>query len=506
MESRGSDSPTRGRSQGRGLGVGAALGLALAAAGVYVLIAGGFRFEFRPTRFAHHMHLADAFLRGQMYLPEHAVRELEQRARDRADAEIAAWAAETGRNPTTDDRARARERELRVARLDWSEMDGRLYGYWGPLLPALMMPIVAVWGTGVSDALVSAVLGGLNVALFGWLLRRVDRRGLCPLEQAAAVGLVLVLAFGSMHLYMASAGTVWLAAQLVALTAVLATCVAMTGARNALGGVAWGGVFFGAALLGRNITVLMLPFFVMLIWLRAPGAGALRRRAALGRLMVFIVPCAAAIGVQAWYNQARFGSVFDTGQAVLIRATGDPRYRVDFEQYGQFHPHFVLRNARHYFWHWGLVRDENDEWTFDPEGNAMFLVTPPLVYALLAWRRRSGFTLALVAGVVPFMVGLLMFRATGYRQFGNRYLLEALPLLLLLVGCGTRGRLTDVGFVLMALAIGINLWGTSRFCHEAFEPVAPWMASVVWPVMITAALLAWLGFMRRRGRRNHVAP
>jgi hypothetical protein len=124
----------------------------------------------------------------------------------------------------------------------------------------------------------------------------------------------------------------------------------------------------------------------------------------------------------------------------------------------------------------------------------MFLVSPPLLYAFLAWPRcgrrahtsgsgsggpapasgsasepqslalRRGFVIALLAGTLPMLVALMLFFATGYYQFGNRYLLDVMPLLLLLVASGMDGRVTRTASVLVALAIIANLFGAYRFC------------------------------------------
>ena len=79
-------------------------------------------------------------------------------------------------------------------------------------------------------------------------------------------------------------------------------------------------------------------------------------------------------------------------------------------------------------------------------------ITPPLLFLFLAWRQRDAFTLALLCGAIPVVAALLLFRATGYFQFGNRYLLDAMPLLLLLVAAGMKGRLSLAGGVDLCLA------------------------------------------------------
>ena len=85
-----------------------------------------------------------------------------------------------------------------------------------------------------------------------------------------------------------------------------------------------------------------------------------------------------------------------------------------------------------------------------------------------------------------------MYFATGYVQFGPRYLLDAMPLLLMLVATGMRGRLTHVGYVLIVLAIAANLFGTYRLCDREFAPIQGWVTYWTLPALVAVALLARL--------------
>ena len=485
---------------------------------IYLLIAGGFRCRYVQTDYAHHVYVADAFLHGQLHLRPEALEQMENLATQRVDAELALQARASGRLPTPEERLKAIQEHLNgVTLLDWSVVDHKLYGYWGPLTPAVFVPFVAAFGTGISDSLLTALFGAVNVALFYRLLRRVDAAGLLPMTEPGRIALTLGLGLGTVHFYMSCFGTVWFTAQIVALTAMLAACLAATSVRNRPRDVLLSGIFFGAALLGRTIVGAMLPFFVVLIYARTNGLPA-RARAVLRRLAVFALPCVVAVLLQGAYNYGRFGGVFESGQAELLRQTGNPLLTPDYEQYGQFHPHFLARNAKYYLWNWTLpLKDEpgtkpSDQHAggtflvtpllrgirgepmvceaFDPNGNSMFLVTPLFLYALFAWRRRTTFTLGLACGALPFLAALLLFRATGWVQFGNRYLLESLPLWLLLAAAGMRGRLTVAGYVLLVLSIAVNLCGTYCMCEAMFQRIAPYIGPYLLPSLTALALLA----------------
>ena len=460
---------------------------------VYVLVAGGFRFEFGQTRYAHHVLMADAMLHGQLHIRDEVLRPIIEKGRGEAEADLRKFQRETGKTiPPEQAEAEIRSWIIHRTLNDWSSVDGRVYGYWAPLAPVLMMPLVAAFGVGVSDLLMNALFGGLNVGLFYWLLRRVDRAGLYGTSEPCRLALTLLLGFGTVSFYLSSSGRVWFAAQVFTLTAVLAAMIAACSPSNRRRDYLASGICFGTAILGRNVVALIGPFFLTLMWLRSAGIAGHRLRWFVRSAAAFCVPVMLAAGVQGAYNHARFGDVFDSGQAALLHTHGDPRFLRDYEQHGQFDFHFLPRNLKHYFWNLNVPRLSDGRLWFDPDGNSMFLVTPPLVYALMAWRRRAPFTSVLAAGAVPMLAGLLLFRATGYYQFGNRYLLEMMPLLLLLVAGGMGGRLSHVGYALVVLAVAVNLYGTYQYCRPQFAAIDPWVGALTLPVFVALALLGRL--------------
>jgi len=442
--------------------------LGLIAAVPYLAVAGSMRCDYSQSPAAYHVFTADAMLHGQLHLRDavldsHFARQ-EQRARAMADRI-----------------QRSRGEQWTPQRLDaflrtsifhdLAIHDGKFYAYWAPLTPALLVPWVAVFGPGASDRLFDALLGAVNVALAYWMFRSVDRCGLRRISEPCCVALTILLAFGTVHFWLSCAGSVWFAVQVATLTPLLLSIVALTARRNSPGTCAASGALFGAAILGRNTVLLLGAFFLVVIWLRQrqEGTQAVRRFAV--RAIAFGVPVIAAGLVQMAYNYARFGDVFESGIGIAVHTGGEPRFVADYDRYGAFHPAYLRKNLYYYFGNLHFpVR--NGQRTFDPEGNSMFLVTPPLLYLLWVWRQRDGFTLALLCGVLPLLAALLLFRATGYVQFGNRYLLDAMPLLLLLVATGMRGRVSPAGGALIVAAIAMNVFGTLRFLPLQTTPVA----------------------------------
>jgi len=450
---------------------------------VYLTVAAAPGCRFEPSRYPHHILTADAFLHGQTWLRGEVLDEFFARihSRDRRIIELQF----PGRPAEEVER-----RVLRAMAHDFAIHDGRFYTYWGPLTPAVMVPFVAVFGPAVSDRWITALFGAANAGLMYWLLRRVDRSGLLRITEPACLGLTLLLSFGTVHFYLSCGGQVWHSVQIVTLTALLGAMIAAVSRRDSPGTWAAAGGLFGAAVLGRGIVLLLGPFFAILLWIRQRGLQRPVRRCAT-RGLAFVGPLMAAGCLQLAYNYARFGNAFETGEGVTVRTGGEARFIRDYEEYGSFDLHFLPRNLWYYFANWRARPGTG----FDPHGNSMFLITPPLVYVLLAWRRRETrrLALALGAGVAPLLAALLLYRATGYFQFGNRYLLDAMPMLLLLVAIGTGGRIGFVGGALMAAAAAVHTWGTLRFYRErtgllAELPLWVWLVAAA---MATFALWAW---------------
>lgn len=484
----------------------AVIGFAIAAGAglVYLLIAGNFRFDFQQTSFTHHVWIADAFLHGQLHARDELVRGRIARERPIASEVLDVRLRDAGATLSPEQRTAWIEEHARVRVFhDWTVVDGRLYGYWGPLAAVVAMPAVLLFGPDASDTLISAIVGAANVGLFYWMLRRIRARGLLTLDDSCVVALTVLFAFGTVHFFLACAGRAWFTSQLVTLTALLGATIAALSARLTVGSALLAGACFGAALLGRNFVALTAAFFIGLFWCRlaAENRGALW--ALLARTIAFAVPCAAAIGVQGWYNVARFGDPLESGQERLVMTTGESRFRDDYQKYGQFHPHFLARNIHHYLLNARLIPQRDGKLAPDPDGNSMFLVTPPLLYALLAWRQRRPILLALLAGTLPVFVALLLFRATGYQQFGNRYLLEVMPFLLLLVGAGMRGRLTNVSYALIVLAVAAHLYGTYWMCRPAFDIVEQWAD---WRPIAALLLLSAVGRVAFVASRRSESP
>lgn len=310
---------------------------------------------------------------------------------------------------------------------DLVQYGGNVYLYWPPLPAVLLMPFVALFGVGFSDTLFTVGLGAVNVTLAALLLRQVSAR-LIPLNAVERGLLVLFFALGTVHFPLAVRGRVWFTGQLVGVMFVLLAYYAALRLRGAQA-FFFTGAAIGAAALARN------PLLFAGIW---PAYFLLREhwnegpRRLLPKLAAALAPAAALLLLLAAYNWARFGSPLEMGLDYHSMAS---RFRLEYQQYGAFHLHYLPTNLYYQLIYYPLPVNEN---TF--MGGSLFLLSPLFFTAFWAFAsplaRRSAAVLLLTILIINIPILLLM--GTGWVTFGPRYTLDFTVPLLLLTAAGLK--------------------------------------------------------------------
>ncbi len=432
---------------------------------VYLAVASGGSFTFHRSVYPHHLLVADAWLHGQLYVRDAAIQALDdgfyRGYRAAAERSFAAH----GQALSDRDWDAIRAHVTPPAELDWSIVDGKRYGYWGPMVSLLLLPYVAVAGLQASDILFSCLVGTGTVLLTFLMLRQAQRCGLVPLSALSCVALTALFGLGTVHFYLIASGRVWFLTQTVG--AFFLTMAIMLLLRSG-DGARWAfaaGAAFAAAFLARSFLVSTVPFFYLALVALQRQRGAPSNRELTQKALAFTVPLLVAGAVTLAFNHARFGDALESGLHLQILTAGDPRYRQDYLRYGLFSLHYLPHNLYYYFINPALLRDSQTRaLTFDPEGNSMFLVTPALLYGLRSYRQRNWFTAALWIGTATCLGLLLLCLFSGWQQFGNRFLLDLMPLAILLIAVGMDGRCTRPALAMILLSIAINAWGAFRFC------------------------------------------
>jgi hypothetical protein len=328
---------------------------------------------------------------------------------------------------------------------DWITVGGKAHSPFAPAPAILLLPFVWWWGTALNMNVFSMAVAGLNAALCWLLLVRV---GVGP--RRAALG-TLVYAFGTVNWYSAIIGTTWFLAQIcVELFLLLALLEVFGRGRAMLVGAA-----FGFAVLSRVNVVSAVPGIALLLIDR----NALRRgfrRFVDGRAFrlafLFIVGFAAPLAIEMALNYARFGNPLETGYGLSAQA-----YAPDPTQ-GWYHWSYVPRHL-----HIAVFKGWEYEEAFpflkpSPEGLSVLFTSPFLLYVFAApWHDRTVRFLWLAT--VLTAAALFPYFFQGWVQFGYRYLLDALPYLIILAALGMRGQRLLTVILLAELSVLSNALG-----------------------------------------------
>lgn len=336
---------------------------------------------WQASRYAYYNYLADAFLRGQLFLAQ-----------------------------------------LPPSTHDLSFFNNQYYLYWPPFPAVVLLPFVAIWDTGFNDILFTIGIGGLNVGLVAVLLRQATHRHVIDLSPVQRGLLVLTFALGSAHITLVPYGRVWHTGQLIGVLCVTLAYLATLSVRG-WRAFALTGLAFGCALLTRNHLALagLWPAVYLLVTHRQMGWRRLVAYSGGGALPVVL-----AIALLGMYNWLRFGNMFDNGLAYHRMSSF---FRTDYVQYGAFNLYYVPTNLYYQFVAYPFP------WRGVPSslGGSLFLLTPVFVAAFWGLTARPRWQpLVLGATIILVAIPILLLMGTGWRQFGPRYTLDfTIPLLLL---------------------------------------------------------------------------
>lgn len=380
-----------------------------------------------------------------------------------------------------------------------------------PPLPAiLLMPFVAIFGLGLDDQLLGAILGAVNVGLAWRMVTRLTDR------QQVAVLATLFFAFGTVHWYAAMLSTTWFLAHVVATTFLLLAITAALDAerrqrfRSALNAgstadparrrrapdeltevvevfeqnslfLAWArrlrttldlpqfvaGLLFGIAALARLPVIFGAAFFVFV-----GGGGSYRTRAVSAGLGA-VIPVALLL----LYNLAASGHIFNPAYEWLYQTEYlgylPPGMEIDREWLIE-DPRHVPRNALIMFL-WppeilpegsacgpSLLGRDCPVARPSPIGMSLLLTSPAYLLAVpivaAAWRRRivAGAILA----IIPIALLNLAHFSQGWVQFGYRFSTDFAPFALVLVALAiARLGINALTVGLVGASILINAWG-----------------------------------------------
>ena len=203
------------------------------------------------------------------------------------------------------------------------------------------------------------------------------------------------------------------------------------------------GLMLGLGIAAHITVILFLPFFLLIV-VRAdfaqPSPGRLFRQS-----LLFLAGLLAVLALLALLNEARFGSLFETGRTVDAELARRMSYGTTVVPWEGLH---------------GLTVSY---------GKGLLLFSPAVVLGLLFWRRLDKAAPFLSRVLLAGLIVRLLFMATrsdwhGGFALGPRYMVLALPFLLLPVGFLVRDAIRQHSWKFKTLAVFIWLC----ICQQLF--------------------------------------
>ncbi len=321
-----------------------------------------------------------------------------------------------------------------VDAIPWVELvprpDGGWFSPFPPLLSVLLVPF-AITGMPIWTDVSAAVFGGVSVALMWTLLGRLD------VAQVPRMALTLGWAFGSEVLWVAGTGGQHLAPEVLAAALLLGALVLAFDRRWPL----LAGLLLGAAAAARLPVGLALPLLLYLYgrdgWWRV--------------LIGLAVPALLVAG----YNFARFGDPLEFGYGMIRDVDGNSVLDESWYPHG-IDSIWYIPQGLYTMLLKGVDWQDTSPWVLPGWGGTSVLLTMPILWWVVEARGRLALVTAITAALV--LLPDLAHGNPGFAQVGYRFIVDALPLLWILLAITFRDGLTRAASVALAAGSAVTIW------------------------------------------------
>lgn len=339
---------------------------------------------------------------------------------------------------------------------DLSIYNHQAFLYWPPLPSFFALPFVILGGINVSDILYTAFYASFCPVILYLLLHQAKKVKYIPsISENQILLLTLFFAFGTVFFYLSVVGTVWFTSQVISTIPLLVSLLFLFKYIEDKTNISFiiSVIFLCLAFWGRNTLILtgLLHLFILFTVYQN------RIKLVLISLLI-IITCISLFGL---YNYIRFGSLLENG---LKYHQVNPKWKNDLSNYGVLNPHYLPYNFFYLLINPVGITRISPYINPDPEGNSIFSTSPLLLlffglFSFNIWKKENKplIIYLLISGIILF--SLLVYFSTGWIQFGYRYALDAIPLLILSLSFFLEQFPASFNYILLASSIIINSLG-----------------------------------------------
>jgi len=326
-----------------------------------------------------------------------------------------------------------------------------------------MMPFVAIWHYHLNDVLFTLVFAALNALLLFLLFNTLRKRGYVTKTTPELLVLVFLYSFGTVACFSSVRGEVWFTALVIGATLNMLYLFFATHLRSPF----LAGLFLALGVATRVPIAFAFVYFALQLFLQKKPwdrAGILLR---LKQGVLFALPLVAVGAVLMAYNYARFQSPFEFGHRFLMDGT-----RATIVDHGLFSPWFLPRNLAAAFTNVPQFISHPPYVKITGHGLSLFATTPVLFYLL--WPRKKH---VVEASSERYHISLhamlwitiactatpgFFYQNTGWMQFGYRFAMDYLPMLMMLLAIDGRKQ-SRLFYLLVLVSFAVNLFGAITF-------------------------------------------
>ncbi len=352
-----------------------------------------------------------------------------------------------------------------VVTYDLSSFGGKWYPYWGPLPALLLIPAQLLLRRFIPTLYLSLFCLGASAIVVWELLGRLPAIfNIEPLSRLTKVMFFSLLYFGTSLVFVGTHSGVWYVSQAVSfLPQVIALSILLKN-RLTPRDYLLASLCISLEFLGRHTTILTGSLLVLRLaddWFFNHESLLVLKR----KILFALVPFLCFLGLFCLYNLARFGSPLETGFRFQDQSRWDLITRAPF---GLLSWHYIPRNLWLIFFELPRVTlgPAGIKLIFNHEAMSIFFVTPFLLTIFLTLRKEKErwaklpyrLVVYLWASFVLLLIPSLLLFSPGLYQFGLRYSVDFILILLILGIVGLRGKLSFLAVLSIIAAVAINLY------------------------------------------------